>query len=145
MRCFTALSMTSPRVISSPICSVRYIIPSIRRASTLIVTMKGKKMVHYMHIIPNSIPTFMHLCDKSWGTLHAAYPAAGRTTNPTVCFILTWVRYKLNQNAELSSRQSEATRDLKISRNKRSLTLTLAPSGVDRWFARDDKYAKLQY
>ena len=43
MRCFTALSMTSPRVISSPICSVRYIIPSIRRASTLIVKMKGKK------------------------------------------------------------------------------------------------------
>ena len=30
-----------------------------------IVTMKGKKMVHYMHIIPYSIPTFMHLCDKS--------------------------------------------------------------------------------
>ena len=65
MRCFTALCMTSPRVISSPICSVRYIIPSIRRASTLIVTMKDKKMVHYMHIIPYSGPTFMHLCDKS--------------------------------------------------------------------------------
>ena len=39
-----------------------------------------------MHIIPYSIPTFMHLCDKSLGTLHAAYPAAGRTTNPAVCF-----------------------------------------------------------
>lgn len=43
-----------------------------------------------MQDVPESIifSTFMHLCDRSYRTLHAAYPAAGRTTNPAVCFIL---------------------------------------------------------
>ena len=54
--------------------SASYIIPNMQRSIHHPVYKTGKypncynerqKMVHYMHIIPYSIPTFMHLCDKS--------------------------------------------------------------------------------
>ena len=52
-----------------------------------------------------------------------------------ICVILSCIA--------LSSRQSVATRELKTI--KRYLTLTLAPSGVDRWFVRYDINAMLNH
>ena len=52
-----------------------------------------------------------------------------------ICVILSCIA--------LSSRQSVATRELKMI--KRYLTLTLAPSGVDRWFVRYDINAMLNH
>ena len=36
----------------------------------------------------------------------------------------------------------ERSEPSKTTANKRFFTLTLAPSGVDRWFVQNDKYAK---